>query len=441
MAKRDYYEVLGVGKSTPQEAIKKAYRKSALKHHPDRNKGDKAAEARFKEASEAFHVLSDRKRRKNYDQFGHAAFEGAGGRGGFSNFDFSNIFSDIFGSDSDPFDNFFEGFGETRWRGRRRSSDFRGADLRYDLSISLEDAYNGKKQEINFSSSEKCKVCNGYGAEPGSKPISCSTCGGQGQVRSSQGFFTIQQTCPECAGSGEQISSPCRECRGMGKKQTKKKIFTNIPKGVDDGTRIRLSGKGEAGIKGGGNGDLYLFINVRSHELFKRSEENLFFEYPISIADAALGTSLEIPTIDGAKAKIKIPSGTQSNKQFRLKGKGMPYMRGSGEGDLYVQINTEVPVSLNSEQKELLEKFRKIENDKSNPSIKQFFQKAKSFFDENIILAKNGDFIVENYTFEDGGKNKDAKQINGIENSFIVSDDIEIGFKNKIPLYLFGFLY
>jgi molecular chaperone DnaJ len=205
-------------------------------------------------------------------------------------------------------------------------------------------------------------------------------CGGNGRVRSNQGFFTVQQTCPQCSGSGEEISNPCNNCNGSGKNQTSKKISVTIPKGVDDGTRIRLAGKGEAGVKGGGNGDLYLFINVRSHDLFKKSEENLFFEYPISIADAALGTSLEIPTIDGAKAKIKIPAGTQTGKQFRLKGKGMPYIRGSGNGDLYVQINTEVPISLNSEQKELLEKFRKIENDKSNPSIKQFFQKAKSFW-------------------------------------------------------------
>jgi len=378
MAKRDYYEVLGVGKSTPQEAIKKAYRKSALKYHPDRNKGDKAAEEKFKEASEAYHVLSDKERRQNYDQFGHAAFDGAGGRGGFANFDFTNTFSDIFGSDI--FDDFFDGFGGGRRSGRRRQSENRGADLRYDLTISLEDAYSGKKQEIKYSSSEKCDRCNGHGSEPGSSPSECSACGGHGQVRSNQGFFTVQQTCPHCSGSGEEISNPCNDCNGTGKNQTSKKLSVTIPKGVDDGTRIRLAGKGEAGVKGGGNGDLYLFINVRSHDLFKRSEENLFFEYPISIADAALGTSLEIPTIDGAKAKIKIPAGTQTGKQFRLKGKGMPYMRGSGNGDLYVQINTEVPISLNSEQKELLEKFRKIENDKSNPSIKQFFQKAKSFW-------------------------------------------------------------
>ena len=378
MAKSDYYEVLGVSKSASADEIKKAYRKLALKHHPDKNKGDKAAEAKFKEASEAYHVLSDKGRRTNYDQFGHAAFEGAGGRGGFSNFDFSSTFSDIFGSDI--FDDFFEGFGGTRGKGRRRSSDFRGEDLRYDLSISLEDAYNGKKQEINFSSSDKCITCNGSGAEPGSKPISCSTCGGHGQVRSSQGFFTIQQTCSDCAGSGEQISSSCKKCRGIGKKQSKKKIFTNIPKGVDDGTRIRLSGKGEAGIKGGGNGDLYIFVSIKNHSIFKRSEENLFFEFPISLADASLGASVEVPTIDGGKAKVKIPSGTQNGKQFRLKGKGMPMMRSKNYGDLYIQAITEVPVSLTKEQKNLLEQFKKLEDTKTNPIMKDFFEKAKRFW-------------------------------------------------------------
>ena len=378
MAKEDYYEVLGVIKSASPEEIKKAYRKLALKYHPDRNKGDKVAEGKFKEASEAYHVLSDKERRTNYNQFGHAAFEGAGGRGGFSNFDFSNIFSDIFGSD--PFDDFFEDFEGTRRRGRRRSSNFRGADLRYDLSISLEDSYNSKKQEINFSSSDKCQTCNGYGAEPGSKPISCSACGGYGQVRSSQGFFTIQQTCSECAGSGEQISTPCRECRGLGKKQTKKKIVANIPKGVDDGTRIRLSGKGEAGIKGSGNGDLYIFVSIKTHSIFKRSDENLFFEFPISLADAALGTTVEVPTIDGGKAKVKIPAGTQNGRQFRLRGKGMPIMRNKNYGDLYIRAITEVPVSLTKEQKNLLEQFKKLEDTKTNPIIKDFFGKAKKFW-------------------------------------------------------------
>ena len=376
MAKRDYYEVLGVIKSTSPEDIKKAYRKSALKYHPDKNKGDKASENKFKEASEAYHVLSDKKRRKNYDQFGHAAFEGGPGRGGFENFDFSQ-FSTSF---SDIFEDFFEGFGETRGRRQGRSSSFRGEDLRYDLSISLEDAYHGKKHEINFSSSEKCGRCDGYGGEPGSKPVSCSMCGGQGQVRSSQGFFTIQQTCPECSGSGEQISSPCKECRGMGKKQTRKKIFTNIPKGVDDGTRIRLSGKGEAGIKGGGNGDLYIFVSIEAHSIFQRSEENLFYEFPISLTDATLGTTVEVPTIDGEKAKVKIPAGTQNGKQFRLRGKGMPIIRDKDYGDLYIRAVTEVPVSLNKEQKNLLEQFKKLEDTKTNPSIKNFFEKAKRFW-------------------------------------------------------------
>ena len=373
MAKRDYYEVLGVNKNASADQIKSAYRKQAVKYHPDKNKGDKASEEKFKEASEAYHVLSNTERKQNYDNFGHAAFEnGGGGRGGFGNFDFSESFSDIFE------DFFGQGFGG---RGRRQNkSNYRGSDLRYDLSISLEEAFNGKKQDIKFSTSEKCDVCNGTGSKPGQNPSSCSMCGGHGQVRSSQGFFTVQQTCPQCSGSGEEITDPCVSCAGQGKKHASKRLSVTIPKGVDDGTRIRLAGKGEAGSKGAGNGDLYLFINVNSHELFKRSDEHLFFECPISFADAALGSSLEIPTIDGGKAKIKIPAGTQSGKQFRLKGKGMPYMRGSGSGDLYVQVNTEVPINLNREQRELLEKFREIDNEKSNPSIKKFFQRAKSFW-------------------------------------------------------------
>ena len=373
MAKRDYYDVLSVNKNSTPDQIKAAYRKSAFKYHPDKNKGDKTSEEKFKEASEAYHVLSDKERKQNYDNFGHAAFEnGAGGRGGFGNFDFSNSFSDIF-------EDFFSDFSGSGGR-RNKKTNFRGSDLRYDLSITLEEAYTGKKQDIKFSTSEKCNTCKGSGSKPGHDAGSCSMCGGHGQVRSSQGFFTVQQTCPQCSGTGEEITNPCNDCGGQGKKQTSKRLSVTIPKGVDDGTRIRLAGKGEAGTKGAGNGDLYLFINVYSNDLFKRSDENLFFECPISIADAALGTSLEIPIIDGGKAKIKIPAGIQNGKQFRLKGKGMPYMRGSGNGDLYVQINTEVPVSLNKEQKELLEKFREIENEKSNPSIKKFFQKAKNFW-------------------------------------------------------------
>ena len=372
MAKRDYYEVLGVEKDASADQIKSAYRKKAVKYHPDKNKGDKAAEDKFKEASEAYHVLSNSERKQNYDNFGHAAFEnGGGGRGGFGNFDFSSHFSDIFE------DFFGEGFGGGR---RSRRSNNRGSDLRYDLTISLEEAYMGKKQDIKFSTSEKCNTCSGSGSKPGHEAGACSMCGGHGQVRSSQGFFTVQQTCPQCAGSGEEITNPCNNCNGQGKKQASKRLSVTIPKGVDDGTRIRLSGKGEAGSRGASNGDLYLFINVDRHDLFKRSDVNLFFEFPISIADAALGTTIEIPTIDGGKAKIKIPDGTQNGKQFRLKGKGMPFMRRGDYGDLYVQVKTEVPIYLNKQQKELLEKFREIENEKSNPSIKKFFQKAKSFW-------------------------------------------------------------
>ena len=373
MAKRDYYDVLGVNKSASPEEVKSAYRKLAVKHHPDKNPGDKPAEDKFKEASEAYGVLSDKSKKENYDNFGHAAFENGGGGqgggfGGFGGADFSDIFED-----------FFSDFGGGRGSRSRRSSN-RGSDLRYDLSISLKEAYSGKKQDIQFSTSDKCNNCKGSGSKPGYSADRCSYCGGNGKIRSNQGFFTVQQTCPQCSGRGEEITNPCGDCSGRGIKQTSKKISVTIPKGVDDGTRIRLSGKGEAGSRGGTNGDLYLFINVKSHDLFKRSDENLFFEYPISIADAALGTTIEIPTIDGGKAKIKIPDGTQNGKQFRLKGKGMPFMRRGDYGDLYVQVTTEVPVSLNKQQKELLEKFREIENEKSNPSIKKFFQKAKSFW-------------------------------------------------------------
>merc|ERR1711991_814717 len=285
------------------EELKSAYRKLAVKYHPDKNPGDKAAEDKFKEASEAYGVLSDKSKKENYDNFGHAAFEnGGGGR-----------------------------------RSSRKNSNNRGSDLRYDLSISLEEAYSGKKQDIKFSTTEQCGTCKGNGSKPGYSPDRCSYCGGSGRIRSNQGFFTVQQTCPQCNGNGEEITHPCTDCNGQGKKQASKKISVTIPKGVDDGTRIRLSGKGEAGTRGGATGDLYLFINVNSHNLFKRSDENLFFEFPISLADAALGTTLEIPTIDGGKAKIKIPDGTQNGKQFRLKGKGMPFMRRGDFGDLYVQ--------------------------------------------------------------------------------------------------------
>ncbi len=367
MGKKDYYDILGITKSSSKDEIKKAYRKLALKYHPDKNKGDKASEEKFKEASEAYHILSDEKRKTNYDQFGHAAFEGSGsqGFGGFDTSSFSDIFEDFFGD--------FNG-------GTSGRTNNRGNDLRYDLSINLEEAYQGLEKNIKYTTYKRCSDCSGSGAAKGSKPVSCSYCSGKGKVRSSQGFFTIQQTCPQCNGYGETIGKPCGICSGNGKVQSNENVTVKIPKGVDDGTRIRLSGKGEAGTKGGGNGDLYLFISIDNHNIFKRSEENLYYELPISFSDAALGSSVEVPSIDGGKSKIKIPSGTQHGKQFRLKGKGMPILRRTTFGDLYIRIITEVPVSLSKRQKELLEEFKEIEETKPNPVIKSFFDKAKKFW-------------------------------------------------------------
>ena len=371
MAKRDYYDILGVNKSSSKDEIKKAYRTTAFKHHPDKNPGNKAAEEKFKEASEAYSILSDDNKKTNYDQFGHAAFEGGGGQG-FSGFDtssFSDIFEDFFGDFS----------GESRSAGRR-SSGTRGNDLRYDLNINLEDAYKGLEKKIDYTTYKKCDSCVGSGAEPGSKPIKCDYCKGNGKIRSSQGFFTVQQTCPQCHGNGETIGKACKKCSGGGKIQSDESVSVKIPKGVDDGTRIRLSGKGEAGNKSGANGDLYLFISVQNHSLFKRSEENLFFELPITFADAALGTAIEVPCINGSKVNVKIPAGTQYGKQLRLKDKGMPVLRRSSFGDLYIRIIPEVPISLSKKQKELLEEFKKLENTKLSPTIKSFFEKAKKFW-------------------------------------------------------------
>ena len=372
MAKKDYYDILGVNKSSSKDEIKKAYRTTAFKYHPDKNPGNKAAEEKFKEASEAYSVLSDDKKKTNYDQFGHAAFEGSGGQGsgGFDTSSFSDIFEDFFGD--------FTGGSSQRAGGR--TSGNRGNDLRYDLTISLEEAYRGLEKKVEYTTYKKCNDCKGSGAEPGSKPIKCDYCSGNGKIRSNQGFFTVQQTCPQCNGYGETIGKACKKCRSNGKVQSDENISVKIPKGVDDGTRIRLSGKGEAGTKGGGTGDLYLFISVQNHSLFKRSEENLFFELPITFANAALGTTIEVPCIDGSKAKVKIPEGTQHGKQLRLKDKGMPILRKSSYGDLYIRIIPEVPISLSKRQKELLEEFKELENSKLSPSIKTFFEKAKKFW-------------------------------------------------------------
>ena len=369
MAKRDCYDVLGVTKSASKDDIKKAYRKLALKYHPDKTKGDKTSEEKFKEASEAYHILSDDKRKTNYDQFGHAAFEGSGGGQGFGGFDTSS-FSDIF-------EDFFSDFGGG---GQTRRSTNRGNDLRYDVSINLEDAYKGLEKNVKYITYKKCSSCSGSGAAKGSKPIKCNYCSGRGKVRTNQGFFTIQQTCPQCSGYGETIGDPCKSCNGNGKTQGSENVTVKIPKGVDDGTRIRLSGKGEAGSKGGSSGDLYLFISIENHNIFKRSEENLYYELPISFSDASLGTTVEVPSIDGGKSKIKIPTGTQHGKQFRLKGKGMPVLRRSIYGDLYIRVITQVPTTLSKRQKEILEEFNEIERNKPDPVIKSFFEKAKKFW-------------------------------------------------------------
>ena len=369
MAKRDFYDVLGVTKSASKDEIKKAYRKLALKFHPDKTKGDKASEEKFKEASESYHVLSDEKRKANYDQFGHAAFEGSGGGQGSAGFDTSS-FSDIF-------EDFFSDFGGGGSSGRSSS---RGNDLRYDVSIDLEEAYKGVEKNVKYTTYKSCSSCSGSGAAKGSNPIKCDYCSGRGKVRTNQGFFTVQQTCPQCSGYGEVVGKACNTCSGNGKVQSDENVTVKIPKGVDDGTRIRLSGKGEAGSKGGSSGDLYLFISIDNHNIFKRSEENLYYELPISFSDAALGTSVEVPSIDGGKSKIKIPAGTQYGKQLRLKGKGMPVLRRSMFGDLYIRIITQVPTSLSKRQREILEEFNAIEFIKPDPIIKGFFFFFKKFW-------------------------------------------------------------
>lgn len=375
MAKADFYETLGVSKSADEKELKSAYRKMAMKYHPDKNPGDATAEAKFKECNEAYEMLKDPQKRAAYDRFGHAAFE-QGGMGGGSPFGgggaagFSDIFEDIFG----------EMMGGQRGR---RSSDGRerGADMRYNLEISLEEAYAGKTASIRVPTSSSCDVCSGSGAKPGSSPKTCPTCQGVGRVRASQGFFSVERTCHTCNGRGEVISDPCTKCGGQGRVKEERTLSVNIPAGIDDGTRIRVSGEGEAGLRGGPSGDLYIFISVRPHEFFQRDGADLYCKVPISMTTAALGGQFEVGTLDASQTRVKVPEGTQPGRQFRLKGKGMPVMRQSAIGDLYIQIAVETPQNLSKRQRELLQEFEEISAKENSPQSSGFFTRMKDFFD------------------------------------------------------------
>ncbi|MGK2741829.1 molecular chaperone DnaJ [Tepidicaulis sp. LMO-SS28] len=381
MSKRCFYDVLGVDRSASPEELKKAFRTLAKQHHPDRNPGDAEAEKKFKELNEAYDVLKDEQTRAAYDQYGHAAFDGGmgGGPGGFRGGpgfgpDFSSSMSDIF---DDLFGEFMGGR-----RGRRADGGrSRGADLRYNMEITLEDAYEGKKAQIRVPTQVACETCTGSGAKPGSSPVTCPTCQGMGKVRAQQGFFTIERTCPNCHGRGQVIEDPCTDCGGAGRVQKERTLSVNIPAGVEDGTRIRLSGEGEAGLHGGPAGDLYIFLSVQPHKLFQRDGADLFCHVPISVTTAALGGEIEVPTLAGTKVKVKIPEGTQAGKQFRLRSKGMPVLHGRQLGDLYIQVGVETPVKLSKRQKELLKEFEEGSNAETNPESSGFFAKVKEFWD------------------------------------------------------------
>ena len=376
MAKRDYYETLGVAKGASADEIKKGYRTKAKELHPDRNADNPEAEAQFKEANEAYEVLKDADKKAAYDRYGHAAFEGGmgGGRpGGGQQGDFASAFSDVF---DDLFGDFMGGGG--RGGGRNRAS--RGSDLRYNLQVSLEDAFSGLQKTINVPTSVACDNCNGSGAEGGAEPTNCPTCSGMGKVRAQQGFFTVERTCPTCSGLGQIIKNPCGGCGGNGRIEKERSLSVNIPAGVETGTRIRLAGEGEAGMRGGPTGDLYIFIEVAEHEIFKRESQHLFCRVPVSMASAALGGDIEVPTIDGGRSRVKIPEGSQSGRQMRLRSKGMPALRGGGSGDMFIEIAVETPVNLTSKQKELLREFDKLSED-NNPEATNFFSSVKNFWD------------------------------------------------------------
>ena len=372
MAKRDYYEILGVAKIASADEVKKAYRRIAMKNHPDRNPDNKAAEDVFKEATEAYEVLSDKEKKAAYDQYGHAGVDPnagfGGGQGGPGFGGFSDIFGDVFGD-------IFGGGG------RGRGVPMRGSDLRYDMQLDLEDAVKGKTVQIRVPTLVNCKTCDGSGAKKGSTPTTCGTCGGHGQVRMSQGFIAVQQTCPTCRGRGQVISDPCGVCHGQGRVQESKTLSVKVPAGVDTGDRIRLAGEGEAGPEGGPPGDLYVQIHVREHSLFKREGRNLYCEVPISIVDAILGGEIEVPTLDG-RVKLKIPPETQTDRVFRLRGKGVASVRGGGPGDLLCRVVLETPVNLNAEQKELLRQLQEsLEKGKHSPKRASWFEGVKKFFD------------------------------------------------------------
>ncbi|MFG5384313.1 molecular chaperone DnaJ [Yoonia sp. R2-816] len=375
MAKRDYYDVLGVAKGADAATIKKAYRAKAKELHPDRNSDNPNAEAQFKEANEAYEVLKDENKKAAYDRYGHAAFEnGMGGGGGprGQQGDFASAFSDVF---DDLFGDFMGG-----QRGGRRSGAQRGNDLRYNLRINLEDAYSGMQKTITVPTSVGCDACNGTGAEGGSEPQTCPTCNGMGKVRAQQGFFTVERTCPTCSGMGQTIKNPCKTCHGAGRVEKERSLSVNIPAGVETGTRIRLAGEGEAGMRGGPTGDLYIFIEVNSHALFERESTNLFCRVPVSMATAALGGEIEVPTIDGGRSRMKVPEGSQSGRQMRLRSKGMPALRGGGSGDMFIELAVETPVKLTSRQRELLKEFDKL-SEENNPQGSSFFKSVKSFWD------------------------------------------------------------
>ena len=375
MPKRDYYEILGLSRGASEQDVKSAFRRLAKDCHPDRNGGDKSSEAKFKELNEAYEALRDPQKRAAYDQFGHAAFDGHAGRGahGFGP-DFASSMSDIFD------DLFGEFMGGRRGRGQRSGRE-RGADLRYNMEITLPEAFAGKTAQIRVPTSVTCEACTGTGAKSGAQPATCPTCSGAGKVRASQGFFTIERTCPSCQGRGEIINDPCGNCNGSGRVTRERTLSVNIPAGVEDGTRIRLAGEGEAGMRGGPAGDLYIFLSIKPHEFFQRDGADIFCRVPISMTTAALGGQLDVPTVDGGKTRVKVPEGTETGKQFRLKGKGMPVLRSKVMGDMYIQVEVETPKNLSARQRELLEAFERESHGETSPHSAGFFTRVKEFFE------------------------------------------------------------